>query len=104
MPHPVTVADQGVFLGPDDADELIDLLTDAAAVTGAVAGQAAAEDALAAAGASPARDCAELAIDLRLAASLLDDATTAAASGPPGNHRDTPGKTNTPKNTGDKLK
>lgn len=116
MPHPVTVADQGVFLGPDEADELIDLLVDAAAVTGAVAGQPDAEDALAGAGASPARDCAELAVDLRLAASLLDADTTAAgnvtakpatarkSTGPAGNRRDTPGKTNTPKKGRDKLK
>jgi len=116
MPNPVTVADQGVFLGPDEADELIDLLADAAAVTGAVAGQPAAEAALAGAGASQARDCAELAVDLRLTASLLDADTTAAgnvsakpaparkSTGPAGNHRDTPGKTNTPKNAGNKLK
>jgi hypothetical protein len=116
MPNPVTVADQGVFLGPDEADELIDLLADAAAVTGAVAGQPAAEDALAGAGASPARDCAELAVDLRLAAGLLDADTTAAgnvtakpvttrkSTGPAGNHRDTPGRSNTPKKGGDNLK
>jgi len=34
MRIPVTVADQGVFVGPDEADELVDLLTDAAAVIG----------------------------------------------------------------------
>jgi hypothetical protein len=116
MPYPVTVADQGVFLGPDDADELIDLLTDAAAVAGAVAGQPAAEAALADTAASPARDCAELAIDLRLAASLLEADTTAAgnvtanaavarkSAGPSGKNRDTPRKTNTPKRDRDKLK
>ena len=57
-----------MFLGPDDADELIDLLTDAATVTGVLAGHPAAEAALAADGTGPARDCAELTIDLRLAA------------------------------------
>ena len=115
MPYPVTVADQGVFLGPDEADELIDLLIDAAAVTGAVAGHPAAEDARAGAAASPARDCAELAIDLRLAASLLDADTTAGNvtartvtarknTSRAGNRRDTPAKTNTPKKGHDKLK
>ena len=115
MPYPVTFADQGVFLGPDEADELIDLLIDAAAVTGAVAGHPAAEDARAGAAASPARDCAEFAIDLRLAASLLDADTTAGNvtartvtarknTSRAGNRRDTPAKTNTPKKGHDKLK
>ena len=49
MRLPVTVADQGIFLAPDDADELVDLLTDAAAVIGSLAGSPAAEAALAAA-------------------------------------------------------
>ena len=47
MRIPVTLAERGVFLGPDDADELIDLLTDAATVTGVLAGHPAAEAALA---------------------------------------------------------
>ena len=78
MRIPVTLAERGVFLGPDDADELIDLLTDAATVTGVLAGHPAAEAALAADGTGPARDCAELTIDLRLAAARLDDDTAAS--------------------------
>ena len=57
---PDTIADQGTFISPDDADELIDLLTDAAAVIGALAGTPAAETALAGSGCGPALDCAEL--------------------------------------------
>jgi hypothetical protein len=73
---PVTLADQGIFIEPDDADELTDLLADAAWVIGHLAGQPAAEDACARA---PARQgsCAELALDLRLAAAGLDEAATA---------------------------
>jgi hypothetical protein len=77
MIRPVTVADQGTFIGPEEADELVDLLTDAATVIGHVAGHPAAEDALAADGSGPQRDCAELTIDLRLAAARLDEDTTA---------------------------
>ena len=72
---PVTLADQGVFIEPDDADELTDLLTDAAWVIGHLAGDPAAEDACAQAP-GPA-SCAELALDLRLAAAGLDEAATA---------------------------
>jgi hypothetical protein len=75
---PVTVADQGVLLGPEDADELVDLLIDAAAVIGALAGVPAAETALAEAGAAGLDSCTGLAIDLRLAAARLDEDTTAA--------------------------
>jgi hypothetical protein len=73
---PVTLADQGVFLDPEDADELTDVLTDAAWVIGHLASVPAAEDACARA---PARQgsCAELAMDLRLAAAGLDEAATA---------------------------
>ncbi|HUY48362.1 MAG TPA: hypothetical protein VMV92_21975 [Streptosporangiaceae bacterium] len=73
---PVTLADQGIFIEPEDADELTDLLADAAWVIGHLAGQQAAEDACARA---PARQgsCAELAMDLRLAAAGLDEAATA---------------------------
>ncbi|HEU5416698.1 MAG TPA: hypothetical protein VFV41_03320 [Streptosporangiaceae bacterium] len=73
---PVTLADQGVFLDPEDADELTDLLTDAAWVIGHLASVPAAENACARA---PARQgsCAELAMDLRLAAAGLDEAATA---------------------------
>jgi len=77
MRMPVTVADQGVFITPDDADELVDLLTDAAAVIGHLAGDRAAEAALAADGSGPQQDCTELALDLRLAAARLDEDTTA---------------------------
>jgi hypothetical protein len=77
MPRtPVTLADQGVFIEPDDADELTDLLTDAAWVIGCLAGDPAAEDACARAPGRPA-SCAELVIDLRLAAAGLDEAATA---------------------------
>ena len=73
---PVTLADQGIFIEPDDADELADLLTDAAWVIGHLASHPAAEDACARA---PARQggCDELALDLRLAAAGLDEAATA---------------------------
>ena len=77
MRIPVTVADQGVFVGPDEADELIDLLIDAATVIGHLAGHSAAETALAADGNGPQQECAELTIDLRLAAARLDEDTTA---------------------------
>ena len=51
---PVTLADQGVFIEPDDADELTDLLTDAAWVIGHLASDPAAEDACARAPGRPA--------------------------------------------------
>ena len=73
---PVTLADQGVFLDPEDADELTDLLVDAAWVIGHLASLPAAEEAAASAPARPA-SCAELAIDLRIAAAGLDEAATA---------------------------
>jgi hypothetical protein len=73
---PVTLADQGIFIEPDDADELIDLLTDAAWVIGHLASHPAAEEACTSAPARPA-SCTELAIDLRLAAAGLDEAATA---------------------------
>jgi hypothetical protein len=77
MRIPVTVADQGVFVGPDEVDELVDLLTDAAAVIGHLAGHPAAETALAEDGSGPQQDCTELTLDLRLAAARLDEDTTA---------------------------
>lgn len=73
---PVTLADQGIFIEPEDADELIDLLADAAWVIGHLASHPAAEEACARA---PARQgsCTELALDLRLAAAGLDEAAAA---------------------------
>ncbi|MGO8885329.1 MAG: hypothetical protein ACLQI7_16820 [Streptosporangiaceae bacterium] len=73
---PVTLADQGIFIEPEDADELTDLLADAAWVIGHLAAVPAAEEACASA---PARQgsCTELAMDLRLAAAGLDEAATA---------------------------
>jgi hypothetical protein len=112
---PVTVADQGLALWPEDVDELVDLLTDAAAVIGALAGAPAAEAALAEAGAAGLDSCTDLAIDLRLAAARLDEETTACqindhVTKGPGNtrirsrtSRDTPQKTNTPKNAPGKV-
>ena len=73
---PVTLADQGIFVGPDEADELIDLLTSAAWVIGHLAGHPDAEHACAHAPARPG-SCEELAIDLRLSAAGLDEAATA---------------------------
>jgi hypothetical protein len=73
---PVTLADQPVVLDPEDADELTDLLADAAWVIGHLAGQPAAEEACARAPARPG-SCADLAMDLRLAAAGLDEAATA---------------------------
>jgi len=74
--NPVTIADQGLFIGPDQADELVDLLLDAATVIGHLAGHPAAEAALAEDGHGPAEDCAELTLDLRVAAATLDYDTT----------------------------
>lgn len=73
---PVTLAGQGVFIDPDDAGELTDLLVDAAWVIGHLASHPPAEDACAR---TPCRQgsCAELAMDLRLAATALDEAATA---------------------------
>jgi hypothetical protein len=94
---PVTLADQGIFIEPDDADELIDLLADAAWVIGHLAAVPAAEEACASAPARPA-SCAELALDLQMAAAGLDEAATAGrentymgaccrkAPGPAGKH------------------
>ncbi len=76
MSRPVSLADQGIFIDPDDADELTDLLADAAWVISHLAGHPAAEDACSRAPARPG-NCAELAIDLRLAAAGLDEAATA---------------------------
>jgi hypothetical protein len=73
---PVTLADQGIVIVPEDADELIDLLGDAAWVIGSLAGLPAAEDASALAPSVPG-SCEELAISLRLAAAGLDEAATA---------------------------
>ncbi len=52
---PVTLADQGIFIEPEDADELTDLLADAARVIGQLAAVPAAEEACARA---PARAAA----------------------------------------------
>jgi hypothetical protein len=85
--NPVTLADQGVLLEPDDVDELVDLLTDAATVIGHLAGHPAAEAALAAGGTGLARDCGELTLDLRLAAARLDeDAAAQPVSDQIGSH------------------
>lgn len=73
---PVTLADQAVVMGPEDADELTDLLLDASWVIGHLASLPAAEDASASAPARPC-SCADLAMDLKLAAAALDDAATA---------------------------
>jgi hypothetical protein len=73
---PVTLADQGIFIELDDADELIELIADAAWVIGHLAAHPAAEDACARAPARPG-SCTELALDLRLAAAGLDEAATA---------------------------
>ena len=68
---PVTLAGQGVLLEPDDADGLVDLLTDAATVIGHLAGHPAAGAAVGW-GRHRVGDCAELTVDLRLAAARLD--------------------------------
>lgn len=73
---PVTLADQGVFIEAEDADELADLLTDAAWVIGHLASVPAAEEACARAPAWQG-SCTELAIDLRLAAAAVEEAATA---------------------------
>jgi hypothetical protein len=74
---PVTLAGQGMTLWPEEVDELVDLLTDAAAVIGALAGPAA-DTALAEAGAAGLDSCTDLVIDMRLAAARLDEDTTIA--------------------------
>jgi hypothetical protein len=73
---PVILADQGIFIEAEDADELTDLIADAAWVIGHLAGHPAAEQASARAPARPA-SCTELALDLWLAAAGLDEAATA---------------------------
>lgn len=73
---PVTPADQPVVTGAEDAGELIDLLAGASWVIGHLASLPAAEEACASAPASGCR-CADLALDLQLAAAALDDAATA---------------------------
>jgi hypothetical protein len=106
---PVTIADQGVLLDPEEADDLVDLLLEAAMVIGALVGAPEAEAACTQAVTGGRGSCELLAIDLQLAAA--DIAGQAEASrppdqerkhksrnkpAPPGNTRDTPGKTNTP--------
>lgn len=73
---PVTLADQGIVIEPEDADELTDLLGDAAWVIGSLAGLPAAEDVSQLAPSAPG-SCEELAISLRLAAAGLEEAATA---------------------------
>lgn len=72
---PVTLADQGIFIEPDDADELTGLIADAAWVIGHLAASPAAEEACAPA--PRPGSCEELTISLRLAAAGLDEAATA---------------------------
>jgi hypothetical protein len=74
---PVTLADQGVFIEPDDADDLVDLLLEAAGVLHRLACVPEAEAAAARAGAVRGSACAGLACDLQLAAAGLDEAATA---------------------------
>jgi hypothetical protein len=73
MRYPVTVAEGSVLLSAGETDALADLLMDAATVIGHLAGHPAAEAALAAGGCGPAADCAELTLDLRVAAGQLSD-------------------------------
>jgi hypothetical protein len=77
MRYPVTIAEGSVLLGPGEADALADLLMDAATVIGHLAGHPAAEAALAESGCGPAGDCAELTLDLRVAASQIGEDTAA---------------------------
>lgn len=79
-PTPVTLADQGVLLEPDEADDLVDLLLEAATVIHTLAGDPAAEAAAAQAVAGGRGNCQELAIDLQLAAAAIEDQ---AAGEPP---------------------
>jgi hypothetical protein len=111
---PVTLADQGVVIGPEDADELADLLLDASWVIGHLAAVPPAEQACARAPAGPT-GCADLAMDLKLAAAALDDAATAGrdnayltllarkAAARRRMARDTPRKGNAPKKGRDNL-
>lgn len=77
MRYPVTITEGSVLLGPAEADALADLLMDAATVIGHLAGHPAAEAALAADACGPAADCAELTLDLRVAAGQISDDLTA---------------------------
>jgi hypothetical protein len=77
--RPVTLADQGVFIEPDEADDLVDMLAEAAIVLHTLAGVPDAEAAAAQAVTGGRGSCQDLAIDLQLAAADIAD----RASGPP---------------------
>lgn len=66
--RPVTLADQGIFIEPDEADDLVDVLMEAAIVLHALAGVPDAEAAAAQAVTGGRGSCQDLAIDLQLAA------------------------------------
>jgi hypothetical protein len=70
---PASLADQGVLLDPEEADDLVDLLLEAATVIHTLAGDPAAEAAAAQAVTGGRGSCQELAIDLQLAAAAIED-------------------------------
>lgn len=81
---PVTLAGQGVLLEPDEADDLVDLLLEAATVIHALAGAPQAEAAAAEAVTGGRGSCQELAIDLHLAAADIGERAETAPAGTPG--------------------
>ena len=74
---PVTLADQAILIEPDDADDLVDLLLEAAGVLHRLVAVPEAEAAAARDGTCRGSACAGLALDLQLVAAGLDEAATA---------------------------
>lgn len=81
---PVTIADQGVLLDPEEADDLVDLLLEAAMVIGALAGTPQAEAACTRAVTGGRGSCELLAIDLQLAAADVADQAESKPPAKPG--------------------
>lgn len=77
---------QGVTLDPADADDLADLLLQAAAVIHVLAGDPGAEAAAAQAVTGEAGSCQDLAIRLQLAAAELEEQAAIWPPAPPGKH------------------
>jgi hypothetical protein len=86
MTTPVTLAGQGVLLEPGEADDLADLLLQAATVLHCLAG---APEAEAAAAEAAAGGCQELAIGLQLAAAGIAERAEAAPPAAPGKEEQT---------------
>lgn len=81
---PVTLADQGIFFEPDEADDLVDVLMEAAIVLHCLAGVPDAEAAAAQAVTGGRGSCQDLAIDLQLAAAGITERTESQPPATPG--------------------